>query len=122
MSYLARLRAKISPEGATPELTKLTKAGYGSFVSASPAASRQNSAANDDTEPAQDLPLLAALAEFDALIDRLCELSKHPPEVREEMRRVRYGMAPCNVPRELEEVRELVRRAESRAANHPPAK
>ena len=66
-----------------------------------------------DTEPAQDLPLLAALAEFDALIDRLCDLSRYPADVREEMRQARQHMAPCNVPAELDAVRDLVKRAES---------
>jgi len=71
--------------------------------------------ANDDTEPAQDLPLLAALAEFDALIERLCDLCRFPADVRENMRQARRRMAPGNVPAELDAVREHVRRHEGHA-------
>ncbi len=71
MSYLERLRAKISPDGVRPELTKPTKPGYVSFVSAPLAPSRQISAANDPEQAGPDLPLLAASIEYHALIDRL---------------------------------------------------
>lgn len=109
------LRFKAPVGAMTPELTarlKVAKPELLALLSSEPI----------DTEPAPDLPLLAALAEFDALIDRLCAWSKHPPAVREEMRRIRFGMAACNVPREIEVVRELVKLAESRTANHPPEK
>lgn len=61
----------------------------------------------------QDLPLLAAVVEFDTLIERLCDLSKYPADVREEMRQVLKKMAPVNVLDELNAVREQVRTLEA---------
>jgi len=72
-------------------------------------------AANDDAEPAQDLPLLAALAEFDALIERLCDLSRYPADVRENMRQARRRMSPDNLRLELPVMREHLARAEGKA-------
>lgn len=69
--------------------------------------------ADGSEELSQDLPLLAALAEFDALIERLCDLRNHPADVREQMRQVLRRMAPYNVPGELDAVRELVKQAEA---------
>lgn len=82
---------------------------YGRQADATP-ASRD---AVPDTEPAQDLPLLAACLEFQALIERLCDLSNHPADVRAQMRRVSRCMAPGSVTVELDAVRELVKRAEA---------
>ena len=68
------------------------------------------------TKPAQDLPLLSTLADFDALLDRLCDLFRYPADMREEMRQARRRMAPGNVPAELDAMRELVNSIE--AVNH----
>lgn len=57
--------------------------------------------ANDDSDPAQDLPLLAAAEEFETLIERLCDLRRYPADVREEMRATRKRMSPNNVRAEL---------------------
>ena len=69
--------------------------------------------AGRDAEPSRNLPLLAALAEFDQLIERLCDLSRYPADMREEMRQARRHMAPGRVTAELEAVRNLVKKAEA---------
>ena len=108
-----RLTVEAAPGIITPELTARLRAFKPELL----AILAGNTAANDDherdTEPAQDLPLLAALAEFDGLIERLCDLSRFPADVREEMRQARRCMAPGNVSAELDAVRELVKRAEA---------
>ena len=92
-----------APVGAmTPELTARVKAAKPELLALLEA----------DSAGGPDLPLLAAIAEFDALIERLCDLSKHSPNVRERMRQVRRHMAPVNIPRELESVRCLVKHIE----------
>ena len=105
MSYLDRLRAKISPDAPKPEPTKPTKPGSVSFVGARPAPSRQISAANDDTEPAQDLPLLAAIAEFDGLIARLCDARGWSDVVRVDLLETRKRMRPDAIRDELPTMR-----------------
>ena len=108
-----RLTVEAAPGIITPELTARLRAFKPELL----AILAGDAAANDDherdTEPAQDLPLLAALAEFDALIERLCDLSRYPADVREEMRQARRCMAPGNVSAELDAVRELVKRAKA---------
>jgi hypothetical protein len=108
-----RLTVEAAPGIITPELTARLRAFKPDLL----AILAGNAAANDDherdTEPAQDLPLLAALAEFDALIERLCDLSRYSADLREELRQARRCMAPGNVPAELDAVRELVKRAEA---------
>ena len=110
MSYLERLRAKISPKCATPELTKLTKPGYVSFVSTHPAPSRQISAANDDSEAAPDLPLETATIEYHALIDRLMCTE----EERQGYHRMANHMSPESLVTDLPKMRELVNRPANR--------
>ena len=111
MSYLARLRAKISPEGAIHEPTKPTKPSNGSFVSTPPAPSRQISAANDDSEPAQDLPLLAACEEYQALIERLCDLSRYDDDTRRRMHAARCRMSPESLWNDLPRMQVVVHRS-----------
>lgn len=113
MSYLERLRAKISPAALTPEPTKPPKPGYVSFVSTRPARSRPIAIANETS--LQDLPLLAALAEFDVLIRRLCDLRGFNDRVRRDMERVRRCMSPDAIGRELPILRHQVIAAEGRS-------
>jgi hypothetical protein len=105
MSYLARLkereRAKTQAKGPDTEPTKPTKPSSVSFVSTNPARFRQDSAANEDTEPAQDLPLLDALAEFDALIDRLAASGYDGPALHD----AQHRMSPDAIRAELPIVR-----------------
>jgi hypothetical protein len=56
---------------------------------------------NTEDKAGPDLPLLAAIAEFDALIDRLCDNDRHSPAVKQEMRANRKRMSPERVLREL---------------------
>jgi len=105
------LRFKAPAEAMTPELTARMRAAKPELM----AILAGDLAANDDTEPAQDLPLLAALAEFDALIDRLCDLSRYPADVRENMRQARRRMSPDNLRLELPVMREHLARAEGKA-------
>lgn len=75
MSYLARLKqreiAKTHAKAPDTVPTKPTEPGFGGFVSTGAACFHQDLPANDDSKRSHDLPLLDALAEFDALIDRL---------------------------------------------------
>ena len=96
---LDRLRA------AKPELLEILASGV---------------ASNDGAEPAQDLPLLAAVNEFEALIDRLCDLRKHSPETRAQLRAASRRMMPARVPVELDALRALVGRVEGMDRGIPP--
>ena len=104
-----RLKVRAAPGLITPELTARLK----SFKPELMAILGGTKVPASDGELSQDLPLLAALAEFDALIERLCDLRNHPADVREQMRQVLRRMAPYNVPGELDAVRELVKQAEA---------
>jgi len=114
-----RLKIEAAPGIITPELTARLKAFKPQLLVILAGNATANDALERDTEPAQGLPLLAALAEFDALIERLCDLSRYPADVREEMRQARRRMAPDNVPAELDAVRELVKRAEAGDVGFP---
>lgn len=76
-------------------------------------------AANEDSEPAPDLPLMAAVAEYVALLDRLCDLRKHSADTRAELLAASHRMMPAQVPAELDVLRALVRRVEA-AEGVPP--
>ena len=103
------LRFKAPAGAMTPELTarlKVAKPELLALLSAEPI----------DTEPAQDLPLLAACVEFEALIERLCDARLHDGETRALMHHTRTHMSPERLRAELPLVRDLVKRAESRKA------
>ena len=65
-------------------------------------------AANDQATPAPDLSLLAAVNEFEALIERLCGLRRHPPDIRAQLRAASHRMMPARVSVELDAMRTLV--------------
>ena len=65
-------------------------------------------AANEGGEPAPDLPLLAAVNEFEALIERLCDLRQHPAAIRAQLRAASHRMMPARVSVELDAMRTLV--------------
>lgn len=72
-------------------------------------------AANDETTPGPDLPLLAAVIEFQELIDRLCRFRGHSETTRAELHALLNRKAPMQILPELDEMRELVKRAEAGA-------
>ena len=76
-------------------------------------------AANDQATPAPDLSLLAAVNEFEALIERLCGLRRHPPDIRAQLRAASHRMMPARVPDELEAMRALVERVEAEEREIP---
>lgn len=100
-----QLRFKAPAGVMTPDLTERLKAAKPELL----AILAGQPAANDDTPPEQDLPLLAALAEFDGLIERLCDARAWPDAVRTEMREARRRMSPDNVRKELPYMRQQVR-------------
>ena len=103
-----RLKIKAAPGIITPELTarlKTFKPELLAFLANDPTA-------NDETTPAPDLPLLAAVIEFQALIDRLCLFRGHTETVRGELHAALNGKAPERVIPELVEMREHVARVE----------
>lgn len=108
-----RLKIEAAPGIITPELTARLKASKPELLAILAGNAAANDAPEADTEPAQDLPLLAALAEFDALIERLCDVSRYPADVREEMRQARRRMSPDNLRLELPVMREHLARAEA---------
>lgn len=113
MSYLERLRSKLSSEGARPEPSKPTKPGYVCFVGTPPAHSRQILAANDPEQVGPDLPLDAAQIEYHALIERLlCS-----EEERQVYRRMANGLSPEALVTDLPKLRDLVKRGSRPVAN-----
>ena len=81
--------------GNTPAISGLSK----------PRGSIPNDTASVDTVPAPDLPLLEALEEFDALIDRLCNKHRYSESVRAEMMNARRRMSPDALRAELPIIR-----------------
>ena len=94
-----RLKIEAAPGIITPELTARLRAFKPELLAI---------LAGDDSEPSQDLPLLAALVEFDALIGRLCDLRGYDDETRGIMRATRCRMSPDNIRAELPIVRRRV--------------
>lgn len=76
MSYLDRLKAKISERDAEPIATKATKGAFVPFVAPCSTPSRQISAANDGE-------LLPIPVEIRQLIDRVMKLRACPESDRE---------------------------------------
>lgn len=99
-----RLKVQAAPGIITPELTARLKAAKPDLLAilggAMPPA--------DDGELSQDLPLLAALDEFDALIERLCDLRRYDDATRNTMRETRLRMSPDSVRAELPLMRKFV--------------
>lgn len=93
------LRFKAPAGAITPDLTARLKAFKPELLAI---------LANDDSEPAQDLPLLAVLVEFDALIERLSDLRRYDDETRGLMRTIRSRMSPDSIRTELPIVRRRV--------------
>ena len=105
------LRFRAAANAITPELTarlKEYKAELLMILADDPAA-------NDETTPGPDLPLLAAVIEFQGLIDRVCRIRGHDAAVRQELHAALNGSAPARVIPELFEMREHVARVEKGA-------
>lgn len=56
--------------------------------------------------------ILDALAEYDMLIHRLCDLRSDSQEHREKLLQARRSMAPAELPGDLEAFRQIVNRSE----------
>ncbi len=56
--------------------------------------------------------ILAALEEYDRLINRLCDLRGDPREHRERLLQARQSMAPADLPGDLEAFRQIVKQSE----------
>ena len=103
------LRFKAPAGAMTPELTARLKEHKPELLT----ILANEPAANDETTPGLDLPLLAAVIEFQRLIDRLCRIRGHSETTRGELHALLNHKAPMRIRPELEEMRELVKRAEA---------
>ena len=99
-----RLKVQAAPGIITPELTARLRAAKPDLLAILSSAK----APADDGELSQDLPLLAALDEFDALIERLCDLRRYDDATRNTMRATRLRMSPDAVRAELPRMRKFV--------------
>lgn len=106
-----RLKVEAAPGIITPELTarlKVAKPELLALLSVEPI----------DTEPAQDLPLLAAVNEYHALIDRLIcpDADKHEYHARANQWSAEHILS------DLPSLRELVARHDVQKPNHDDKK
>lgn len=84
------LRFKAPVGAMTPALTARLRAFKPELL----AILAGDAPADDDTDAGPDLPLLAAVQEFEALIDRLCDLSRYDDDTRRRMHDARCHMSP----------------------------
>lgn len=101
------LRFKAPAGAMTPELTARLKVAKPDLL----AILAVDALANDDTDAGPDLPLLAAVQEFEALIERLCDLSRYDDDTRRRMHTARCHMSPESLCNDLPRMRALVDRS-----------
>lgn len=99
-----RLKVQAAPGIITPELTARLKAAKPDLL----AILGSTKAPADGDELSQDLPLLAASVEFDALIERLCDRRRYDETTRNTMRATRKRMSPDAVRTELPQMRKFI--------------
>ena len=105
------LRFRAPADAITPELTARLKEYKPEILM----ILADDPAAIDETKPGPDLPLLAAVIEFQGLIDRVCRIRGHGEAVCQELHAALNGKAPERVIPELFEMRGHVARVEKGA-------